>query len=402
MRAWQGLGGDSGSLRILLESGAGFLLGSGTPTKRKGSTVAKTRFALALAAALVVAVVASMTPAAARPDPDGVVVEGLSDPRGIAAAGGRMLLVADSGSGKIIRVEPRRRGSPSVRTFAEFSFDPEAGPFPVDVAYRGPRNIWATLAGAPEAGGGRVVRLDRKGRVTVSVDIVAYQQTDPDPDDQEGLPFESNPFGLAKLAGGGVLLADSAGNDLLRIDTGRRITTVARFKTENVPWPDGLPFPGPPPGTPVPAESVPTAVAVGPDGAWYVSELKGFPFIKGTSRIWRIEPGTENATCDPAQPSTGPCTSYATGFTSVIDLAFGSDGTMYVLEIVKEGLLGAEIFGEPPIGALWAVKGGAKTELAPGTLMAPGGVAVGFNGTLSVTTGTVFGPGGGAVVRINP
>jgi hypothetical protein len=142
-------------------------------------------------------------------------------------------------------------------------------------------------------------------------------------------------------------------------------------------------------------------VAIGPDGAWYVSELKGFPFIKGTSRIWRIEPGTENATCDPLHPSTGPCTSYATGFTSVIDLAFGPDGTMYVLEIVKEGLLGAEIFGEPPIGALWAVKGG-KTELAPGTLLAPGGVAVGFNGSLSVTTGTVFGPGGGGVVRINP
>jgi sugar lactone lactonase YvrE len=86
----------------------------------------------------------------------------------------------------------------------------------------------------------------------------------------------------------------------------------------------------------------------------------------------------------------------------VIDLAFGRDGTMYVLEIVKEGLLGVEVFGEPPIGALWAVDGGSKTELVPGTLMAPGGVAVGFNGSLSVTTGTVFGPGGGAVVRVNP
>lgn len=362
----------------------------------------RTRFALALAAALAVALAASVAPAAARPDPDGVVVEGLSDPRGIAAAGGRTLLVADSGSGTISRVEPRRRGAASVSTFAEFPFDPEAGPFPVDVAYRGPRQVWVTLSGEPEAGGGRVVRLDRKGNVNVSIDIVAYQQTDPDPDDQEGLPFESNPFGLAKLAGGGALLADSAGNDLLRIDTRRRITTVARFKPENVPWPDGLPFPGPPPGTPVPAESVPTAVAIGPDGAWYVSELKGFPFIKGTSRIWRIEPGTKNATCDPESPTTGPCTSYATGFTSVIDLAFGPDGTMYVLEIVKEGLLGAEIFGDPPIGALWAVNGGTKTELAAGTLMAPGGVAVGYNGTLSVTTGTVFGPGGGAVVRINP
>jgi hypothetical protein len=270
------------------------------------------------------------------------------------------------------------------------------------VAYQGPNHVWVTLAGDPAAGGSKVLRLDRKGRITVSVDIAAYQKTDPDPDDTEDFPDESNPFGLALLPGGGVLLADSANNDLLKIDQRRKITTVARFKTENLPWPEGLPFPGPPPGTPVPVESVPTAVALGPDGAWYVSELKGFPFTKGASRIWRIEPGSTNAVCDPANPSTGPCRTYATGFTSVIDLAFGRDGTMYVLEIVKEGLLGAEIFGDPPIGALWAVKGGTKTELAPGTLLAPGGVAVGFNGTLSVTTGTVLGPGGGAVVRINP
>ena len=362
--------------------------------------MARTRLLLGAVAALVVALAVSVAPAAARPDPGGVVAEGLTDPRGISRAGGGTLLVAE-GDGQISRINPRRKGAASVSAFAEFPFDPDAGPFPVDVAYQGPRHVWATLAGDPAAGGSRVVRLDRRGQITLSVDIAGYQQTDPDPDDLEGSPADSNPFGLAVLRGGGFLLADSAANDLLRFDRKRGIRTVARFKPENVPWPDGLPFPGPPPGTPVPAESVPTAVAIGPDGAWYVSELKGFPFIKGTSRIWRIEPGTENATCDPAQPNTGACTSYATGFTSVIDLAFGSDGTMYVLEIAKESLLAVEIFGEPPIGALWAVKGGTKTELAPGTLLAPGGVAVGFNGSLSVTTGTVFGPGGGAVVRIN-
>jgi hypothetical protein len=364
--------------------------------------VGKTRFVLGVVAAFVVVLAAAVAPAAARPDPDGVVVEGLTDPRGISAAGGRALLVAE-GDGQITRIEPRRRGAPSVSTFAEFEFDPDAGPFPVEVAYQGPNHVWATLAGDPAAGGSRVVRLDRKGRVTVSLDIAAYQATDPDEDDQDDFPEESNPFGLALLPGGGVLVADSAGNDVLKITKRKTIKTVARFLREEVPWPDvELPFPGPPPGTPTPAESVPTAIAIGPDGAWYVSELKGFPFVKGTSRIWRIEPGAKNATCDPENPTTGPCTTYATGFTSVIDLAFGPDGTMYVLEIVKEGLLGAEILGEPPIGALWAVSGGSKTELVPGTLLAPGGVAVGYNGTLSVTTGTVFGPGGGAVVRINP
>ena len=33
---------------------------------------------------------------------------------------------------------------------------------------------------------------------------------------------------------------------------------------------------------------MPTAVVRGPDGAWYVSQLTGFPFTKGSASIWRI------------------------------------------------------------------------------------------------------------------
>jgi len=46
------------------------------------------------------------------------------------------------------------------------------------------------------------------------------------------------------------------------------------------------------------------------------------------------------------------------------------------------------------------VKHGTKTELAPGTLFFPGGIAVGHDDDLFVTTGAVFGPGAGGVVRI--
>jgi len=206
---------------------------------------------------------------------------------------------------------------------------------------------------------------------------------------------ESNPNGLALLGGGEVLVADAAANRLLHVDQHGTITTVARFRPETVPW--GLPF-GPPIGTPVPAEAVPTAVAVGPDGAYYVSELTGFPFSKGVARIWRIAPGGVDALCDPAHPTTGRCTSVATGFSSVIDLAFGRDGTMYVLEIAKNGLAGALVLGTefPPIGALWAVKNGVRT-LVSDALVATGGVAVGDDGTVYVTTNT-FGPPGGSVV----
>ena len=122
----------------------------------------------------------------------------------------------------------------------------------------------------------------------------------------------------------------------------------------------------------------------------------GCPFTPGTSRIWRIEPGTTNAACD-AAATTGPCRVYADGFTAIIDLAFGPDGTMYVLEIFTNGLLSGS-----PVGALIAVNNGVRTELVPGQLLAPGGVAVDSDGTIYVTTGTVFGPGAGSVVRITP
>jgi hypothetical protein len=272
------------------------------------------------------------------------------------------------------------------------------------VAARGFGKAFALVGGPLEEGGdpfAHLVQVRRSGETSVLADILAYQQDDVDPDDQEGLPEETNPFGLALLGNRRFLVADAAGNDLLLINKRGEISTVARFKPEPVEVPVDVPD-GPPAGAVIDAESVPTAVAIGPDGAWYVSELKGFPFVKGTSRIWRIEPGSSGATCDPEFPQSGPCRTVGTGFTSVIDLAFGRDGVMYVLELAKEGLLQVEFFGADPIGALWAVDDdGSKRELEAGSLLAPGGVAVGRHGSLFVTTGTVFGEGAGAVVRID-
>jgi hypothetical protein len=81
-----------------------------------------------------------------------------------------------------------------------------------------------------------------------------------------------------------------------------------------------------PGGKQMPMQSVPTSIARGPDGAYYLGELTGFPFPQGAARIYRVEPGRAP-------------TVYAKGFTNVIDLAFGREGSLYVLEIVKDGLL---------------------------------------------------------------
>lgn len=352
------------------------------------------RAALALGAAAALIIVGV---AAAAPPP---LPTNLFNPRGISVGPAGSIFVAQVGSGEITQI--RTKGKVGTSTVATLPAIPAQELGPVDVAESGLGNTYVLMSGPPEAGGtpfATLVRVLPNGTTSLVADIGQYQTTDPDPDDLEDFPEESNPNGLALLSGGRIVVADAANNDLLHVDKQGHITTVARFLPEAVPFPSGLPF-GPPPGTPVPAESVPTAVAVGPDGAWYVSELKGFPFAKGSSRIWRIEPGSVGATCDPAHAQTGPCRTVATGFSSVIDLTFGADGTMYVLEIAKEGLADVFFRGSPPIGALWAVENGTRTELAPGTLLFPGGVAVGADGALYVTTGAVFGPGAGAVVRV--
>jgi hypothetical protein len=356
--------------------------------------VTRTGFACRAIAAIFVVSSILAAPALAAPT---VVADGLFDPRGISAGPGGRLLVAETGSGEIIELRTRGNGIPAVSTFASV-------PGLSDVAARGLGKAFALVVGPLEEGGdpfAQLVRVRRNGTTSVLADILSYQQGDTDPDDQEGLPEETNPFGLVLLGGRRFLAADAAGNDLLLIGKRGDISTVARFKPEIVEVPVDVPD-GPPAGALVPAEAVPTAVAIGPDGAWYVSELKGFPFVKGTSRIWRIEPGASDATCDPEHPQSGPCRTVGAGFTSVIDLAFGPDGVMYVLELAKEGLLDVEVFGGDPIGALWAVdEDGSKREIEAGSLIAPGGVAVGRHGSLFVTTGTVFGEGAGAVVRID-
>jgi sugar lactone lactonase YvrE len=132
-------------------------------------------------------------------------------------------------------------------------------------------------------------------------------------------------------------------------------------------------------------QAVPTAVAQGPDGAFYVGQLTGVPFLPGAACVYRV-------------PSTGgtPTCVYG-GFTNIIDVTFGPDGSLYVLEMDADGL------GQgSPAGRLTRIApGGAQTPIATPGLILPGGVAIGRDGWIYLTNGSVF-PGGGQVVRVRP
>jgi hypothetical protein len=137
-----------------------------------------------------------------------------------------------------------------------------------------------------------------------------------------------------------------------------------------------------PPGTKLEMDFVPTSVTRGPKGALYVGQLTGFPFPVGGAKVYRIVPGK------------GPKV-VARGFTNIIDIAFDEKGTLYVLEIFKNGLLSGD-----PTGALIRVgKHGKKHEVMSEGLITPGGLVIHKGDAYVSNCGTCA--GGGEVLKID-
>lgn len=363
------------------------------------------------------------TPTARHPGGDDhltTVVDGLQGPRGVDALGRGLTLVTETDGTFSLVVERRHHHHARVVELGKVAAD-----FAPAIAAGHDGTIYVLTGGAepdtPSASGSATLYTWHRGMTapTVLADIGKYQKTDPDPYDLEKAPTDSNPFGLAALGDGSVLVADAGGNDLLRVTSAGVVSTVARLKPRTVAVPPGLPptdpdgNPLPPAGTMVPAEAVATSVTVGADGSWYVGELRGFPATPGTSEIWRIAPGTVGAVCDPANPGQGACTRYADGLTSIVDLGADRSGAIYAVELSKMSWLQMELGTKgATIGGLFRLSerghhhhcGGqgpaddrrshrqpCVRELVPDQLTQPGGVDVSGDGIY--VTGPVFGPG---------
>jgi hypothetical protein len=320
------------------------------------------------------------------------VVENVIGPRGVAVGpAGRVLFTENDGTVSELVTQGQNAGAVTILDAVPENYIAPA------IATDGRGQIYVLAAAGPPGVGATLFRLASRGESQRAVaDIAAYQVTDPDPYNLTGPPEESNPFGVATLPDGSVLVSDAAANDLLRVYPTGRIVTVARLKPRVVAVPDELPDEGfPPAGTMLPSEGVATSVTVGADGYYYVGELRGFPATPGKSQIWRIAPNSVDAICDPMAPNTGPCRRYADGFTSIVDLETAPDGSLYVVELAKQSWLQwEENIGGPPIGSVFRIPagGGAPVELAPGEFILPGGVAVGRNGAVYVSS-PIFGPG---------
>ena len=278
-----------------------------------------------------------------------------------------------------------------------------------DLSPIGRNSSWA-VRGSPDGlqgtDAGQAVFRVTPGKVRELANLFEFEvENNPAPSPPGGGP-ESNPFDVQSLSGGSALVADAAGNDLLRVDDEGHVDVVAVFPFEPVSTADvktllGCPDSGAGPcfaPDVLPAQPVPTSIAIGPDGYYYVGELKGFPAPKNESRIWRIAPDADWAQCG----SDPDCeVLFDGGFTSIIDLAFGPDGLLYVVEL-DENTWFATTLPTPPLagGTINACDVDAVTcvEVA-GDLILPTAITFGKDGTLWSTLFSLI-PGLATVVEI--
>ncbi len=207
--------------------------------------------------------------------------------------------------------------------------------------------------------------------LALAADINAYEvANNPDGND----PPDSNAVGFTALNAKNWAVTDAGGNALLTVGK-RGESTVAVFPN-GPPAPN--PFPFPPPF--IAPQAVPTDVAVGPDGAFYVSQLTGFPFPTGGSTIWRVT-------------GDGQVSAYATGLTMVTSLAWKGN-TLYAVQLDDAN------FFDGHVGSLRKVTPGASVhEAVIANLSAPYGVAI--RGNSAFLTVDAVSAGGGSVIQVD-
>ena len=342
-----------------------------------------------------------------------VVATGLDNPRGLAVTPDGAVLVAEAGTGGN---DCANVGSPSdpfevcfgltgaitriaggqqerIVTGLPSLMSDEGALGPADVAVHGNGNTYAILGlGGPPDGPetlfgdsalpmGHLIRINqRQGTYRSVADVGAFEATNPDAGDPTS-EIDTDPYSVARIAGGFVV-ADAGGNDLLKVDEQGHVSLLAVFHALSAPDPAN------PSGPDLPMQAVPTSVAVGPDGAYYVGILTGFPFEPGAAVVYRVVEGQ-----DP--------TVFVDGFTNIIGLDFGPDGNLYVLEMVKAGLLNANPSDPATTAAgLYRVyPDGSKEEIEVDGMYLAGGIAIDRHGTAFISVCDVC-VGGGQVLAV--
>ena len=153
----------------------------------------------------------------------------------------------------------------------------------VTIGFGGPPSVRDALF--PGLGFSQLLNVTPSAVEHSIVDIGSYEAAQ----NPDGLQVDTNAYAVLALPGHR-LVTDAGGNSLLDVGADGSISTVTTF-------PKVISGFGP-------ADAVPTEVVLGPDGAYYVSNLSGVPFTPGKALVWRVSPdGTKTVYADGSRRS---------------------------------------------------------------------------------------------------
>jgi hypothetical protein len=235
-----------------------------------------------------------------------------------------------------------------------------------DVAFIG-NTLYGLLTGAGCSHGlvgttNGIIRINSNGTWTLIADLSAFQKAHPVAHPNPG-DFEPDGTWYSMVAVRGKFYAVEPNHGELDVITrAGQISRVADISATQ-------------------GHIVPTSVAY--HGNFYVGNLNTFPITPGSSKVLKITP-------------SGHVSTVATGFTTVLGVAFDHEGYMYVLENTTDNT-----FPTPFTGKVLRVTDDGVEEIATG-LFLPTAMTFGPDGALYVSN-VGFGPppvGMGEIVRI--
>ncbi|MDZ8092080.1 MAG: ScyD/ScyE family protein [Nostoc sp. DedQUE05] len=241
---------------------------------------------------------------------------------------------------------------------------------------------------------GKIIAPDFKTNSWTSVADLANYELANNPD---GGDVGSNPLGFV-IDGNKLVVADAGANDLLSVNTsGSNLQALTTFPQDILTNPVFPPSDTPsnePAQVPSQGEAVrgpsqfatqpvPSGVAKGPDGAYYISQFTGFPFPEGGAKIYRVG-------------ADGKSSVFADGFTQLTDLQFDPAGNLYALQYANQSAWKGDFDGS----VIKIAPDGTRTTLLSGNgLESPSALTIGADGAVYVTNRGDR-PGLGQVLKI--
>lgn len=358
------------------------------------------RSLLAVLLVLIAPAAASLAPAAIasqRATGISIVAFGLIHPRGLAWAEDGTLLVAEAGTGGMEladgeeSVPPPRgpfAGGPTARISRIVAGCPQplATNLPSYVTKTGEAGGVADLAvidgtlyalvtgggtahGNPDQPNG-VYRIEADGAAALVANLTAWSQEHPvaHPPQADFDPAGSFFDMVVAPDGKSVLVVESNSQQVLRVSLDGEVTRIADLSGDN---------------------QVPTAIAVDASGTIYVGYLSGVPYPDGAARVVRLA-------------DDGSVENVWTGLTAVTGLAFGTDGTLYALEM-STGNTTKPPFLTHNSGRLARQAGPDSSGPVATGLDLPVALAAGPDGAFYVSSPAIgAGDGSGIVLRVMP